>query len=158
MAIVVVASLSACDAASSRSNIASSRTDSSGVQIVRLPPTGKTLSWKFDELYASGGAVDSSLATIPAIERAEVRGTWPVLPVIADIAVGPEDLIWIRRQIPGTASDRIDVIRLDGEYLGTLAGGSPFPAAFAGSGRIVEVSTDSLGIPVLRMYHISESD
>ena len=94
--------------------------------------------------------------TIPAAERARVRGYRPVLPVIAEVAMDPGGRLWIRRQIPGPASDRIDVVDIGGSYLGTLPDGSPFPVAFAGDDRIVSVTSDSLDVGTLHVYRLNE--
>lgn len=92
--------------------------------------------------------------TIPSAERASVLGYMPVLPVIAAVAIGPQGRIWVQRHIPGPERDKIDILTVDGDYLGTLVGVQPFPVAFAGDDQIVELTEDSLDVPVVRMHRV----
>lgn len=96
--------------------------------------------------------------TLSAAERVRVAGHHPVFPVIAGIAIDPESRLWVRRQRPGPDADRVDILTLDGEYLGTLPEGSPFPADFSSRGRILEIVTDSVERASLRMLEVSFSD
>lgn len=93
--------------------------------------------------------------TIPAEERARILGHMPVVPVISGIAIGPDGLLWVRRQAPGAGADPIDIFSAEGDYTGTLPGGTPFPAAFAGSDRLVELARDSLDVAVIRVFRLT---
>lgn len=96
--------------------------------------------------------------TIPGAERAKVLGHQCVLPVIADVAIGPDGHIWVHRHIPGPESDKIDVLTIEGDYVGTILYGEPFPVAFAGEDRIVELTQDSLDVPVIRTYRVDRKN
>ncbi|MBT8462420.1 MAG: hypothetical protein KJO44_07820 [Gemmatimonadetes bacterium] len=66
-------------------------------------------------------------------ELVDARGFADAVPSISGIAVAPDGSIWVRRAaVAGEGIPAVDVLGPDGDYLGTLPTGSPFPAAFAG--------------------------
>jgi len=92
--------------------------------------------------------------TIPAAERARVLGVQETLPVIAAVSVDAQGRLWVRRNGTGKAPGPIDVFTLDGEYQGTLPPESPFPIAFAGADRLVQLTQDSLGVSVINVLNV----
>lgn len=91
-----------------------------------------------------------------AEEVVEKRGFAPEVPPIAELAVSPAGEIYLQRWAPDGEGRSIDVLSLDGEYLGTLAPGFPFPDAFLGEDRIVVEERDELDLSSVVVYRIGK--
>jgi len=87
-------------------------------------------------------------------EVVEQRGFAPEVPPIAAIAVAPSGEIYVQRWALEAEDRAIDVLAPDGEYLGTLAPGFPFPDAFLGKDRIVVRAEDELGLTSVVVYRV----
>ena len=85
---------------------------------------------------------------MPAREAITRIGYAPYLQAIADLRIGPDGQVWVRRGHTAYEADEIDVFSRTGKYLGTLPSGSPFPAAFLSSDRIVVARQDEWGASV----------
>ena len=89
-----------------------------------------------------------------AAEVVEKRGFAPEVPPIAAVAISPAGEIFLQRWAPEGEDRAIDVLTLDGEYLGTLSPGFPFPEAFLGSDRMVVSERDDLDLASVAVYRI----
>jgi hypothetical protein len=78
------------------------------------------------------------------------RGYADRIPIITEIAAGPDDTWWVRRRNRGG----VDVFAEDGEYLGTLAGSAPYPVITLPGHRIATIATDSLDVERLVVYQV----
>jgi len=86
-------------------------------------------------------------------EVVEQRGLADVIPVIDELAAGPQGSLWVKRSAGPTASGPIDVFRADGTYHGTLPEGSPLPVAVIGD-RIAAIETDDSDVQRLVVYRV----
>lgn len=89
-----------------------------------------------------------------ADEVVEQRGFAPQVPPISDVAVSPRGNIYLERWAPKDEPRSIDLLSPDGAYMGTLASGFPFPAAFLGDDRIVVTEEDEMGLRSVVVYRI----
>jgi hypothetical protein len=89
-----------------------------------------------------------------ASEVAEKRGFAPVVPPVAAMVVAPSGEIYLQRWALEEEDRVIDVLSPEGEYMGTLAGGLPFPEAFLGDDRFVVTEEDELGLASVVVYRI----
>lgn len=95
---------------------------------------------------------------IPAEKLVDTQGYAPVLPAIQTIRIDPARRLWVQRGHIKDEPTAIDVFHADGEYLGTLPPGTPFPAAFSPNGGIVTVEMDELDVPRVVVYRIFEKE
>lgn len=72
------------------------------------------------------------------------------IPIIAEIAAGPDSTWWVRRR-PAAGTD---VYAADGEYVGTLPGSAPFPLLALPGHRIASIVTDDLDVQRLVLYRV----
>ncbi|MFW6201595.1 MAG: hypothetical protein ACOC8B_03390 [Gemmatimonadota bacterium] len=83
-----------------------------------------------------------------------------VLPQIRGIVSGPDGRIWVERMGrdpygPGP----IDIVTVDGRYLGTLPAGDPgMPAALGPDGLAAFVTYDDLDVPTIRVVRLRMTD
>ncbi len=89
-----------------------------------------------------------------AREVAEKRGFAPEVPPIGRVAVSPVGELWLERWAPRGEPRAIDVLAPDGEYLGTLAPGFPFPDAFLEEDRILKIEEDDLDVASVAVYRV----
>lgn len=101
--------------------------------------------------FGSGGC------EIPPEDVAEARGFADVVPSIRRLAVAPDGMIWADRSMTGDSIAQIDVFGSDGEYLGTLPDGTPFPAAFRSAEELVAVEMDEYDLPSVVVYRIGRA-
>lgn len=87
-------------------------------------------------------------------EVVEQRGFAPEVPPIEAFAVSPAGEIFIQRWSSGEEDRPTDLLSLDGEYLGTLPAGFPFPEAFLGDDRILVAEEGDLGLRSVVVYRI----
>ncbi|MYA32410.1 MAG: hypothetical protein F4164_02755 [Gemmatimonadales bacterium] len=84
--------------------------------------------------------------------RAEIEGGefFEVIPVLSALRATWDGALWVERhgEEPWAESGPIDVLRTDGEYVGTFAAGaSKMPDAFGPDGLVAFVELDELDIP-----------
>ncbi len=72
------------------------------------------------------------------------------IPIIDEIAAGPDSTWWVRRR----EGAGVDVYAADGEYLGTLPGSAPYPLIWLPGHRIAAVVTDELDVQRLVIYRV----
>lgn len=79
-----------------------------------------------------------------------------VIPVIADMAVDRNDVIWVARTgAGGDGLGPIDLLSADGEYLGTLpTDGLQIPDAFGPDGLMAYIETGELDVPIVRVIRL----
>lgn len=98
---------------------------------------------------------------VPPEEVVEGRGFAEVVPAISGLRVAPDGTTWVRRgPVADDGHPPIDVLDGDGAYMGTLPSGTPFPIAFAGSGReyrAVSIRTSELGVSEIVIHRIDRS-
>lgn len=92
---------------------------------------------------------------VPPAEVARAAGFLDVIPVIKDVVLSPDGLLWVRRIGAAATEFRIDVFDSTGSYIGTLPSGSPFPAAFLGSNGILALEKDSDDVPHVTLYELN---
>jgi len=76
------------------------------------------------------------------------------VPPIAQVAISPAGELFLQRWALEGEERAIDVLTLDGRYLGTLAPGFPFPEAFLGEDRVVVRERDELDLASVVVYRI----
>lgn len=103
---------------------------------------------------AQGDSLRFRGCAVPAEEAARKFGYADVAPIIENLAVSPGGGVWVRRRTEVPGERPIDVFDTTGAYVGTLPGGSPFPALFRGTDEIVTVETDDLGLKHIVVYRI----
>jgi len=86
-----------------------------------------------------------------ADEVVNQRGIADRIPVVVEIASGPDGTWWVRRH----ADAGIDVLAADGGYIGTLPPTAPFPVAVLSGSRIAVIVTDELDVDRLVIYRVS---
>lgn len=93
---------------------------------------------------------------VPAARVVEEQGIADVLPAISRIRVAPNGTIWVQRYAVRGEIAPIDIISPDGEYIGTLPLGSPFPAAFLPEDRIAAIEKDEFDLQRVVVYRIEQ--
>jgi hypothetical protein len=84
---------------------------------------------------------------IEAEELVDARGFSDVVPIIGRVALSRNGELWVKRRVPGDdEAGAIDVFGVDGSYVGTLPGNTPFPVVFLPRGRVGVVETDELEV------------
>jgi hypothetical protein len=88
-------------------------------------------------------------------EVVRLRGFEPEIPLIARVAMAPNGELWVGRG--GVKGEVLpaDVFRNDGEYLGTIPAGAPFPAAFLPDGRIAAYELDEMDVGRIVIYRVA---
>ncbi len=89
-----------------------------------------------------------------ANEVVEKRGFAKEIPPITRVVYSPRGELFLERWAREGEGKAIDVLARDGEYLGTLAPGFPFPDAFLGEDRIVVKEQDDLGLTSVAIYRL----
>ena len=100
---------------------------------------------------------DDGMRVCKSEEVAEQRGFAPVIPAVGAIALAPNGELWVQQRGVKGESMPIDVFSATGDYLGTLATDTPFPAAFLSDGRVVAVSKDDMDVGRIVIYSIRRS-
>ena len=75
----------------------------------------------------------------------EGMGYAEYLQPIVDVRLAPTGEVWVLRGRVKDEPTMIDIYARDGESLGTLPPGSPFPAAFLPTGEILAIGEDEVG-------------
>jgi hypothetical protein len=89
-----------------------------------------------------------------ASEVVEQRGFAREVPPLEALAVSPAGEIFLQRWAPEGEQKTIDVLSLEGEYLGSLGSGFPFPEGFLEGDRILVIEEDELGLQSVVVYQI----
>ena len=89
-----------------------------------------------------------------AKEVAEKRGFTSEVPPIGRVAVSPAGELWVERWASRGEPRAIDVLDPDGEYLGTLPLGFPFPDEFLGEDSILKIEKDELDVASVGVYRV----
>jgi hypothetical protein len=105
-----------------------------------------------DPMVMRGGAVE---CRVPASDVVETRGIADHVPTVFQIRISPDGTIWVNRLPMRAEETRIDVFSSTGEYLGTLPGDIPFPAAFTPAGDPIAVDRDELDLPYVVVYRLA---
>lgn len=87
-------------------------------------------------------------------EMLDKSGFAEVLPAISGIAFSPDGEIWVRRWALRGESPVIDVLDVDGRYLGTLRPRSPFPYAFISPDTLLVERRDDLDVEYVVAYSV----
>jgi len=98
----------------------------------------------------------SRTCMVPADEVIAKRGVAPTVPLISELAAGPDGSIWVRRHVFPDESPVTDIFDSRGDYVGTLNGPHPFPAAFLPNGDVLTIETDEFDVQRLVGYRISK--
>lgn len=99
-------------------------------------------------------SIGGSRCTVPPQEVVEKRGYAAELPAVTAVALTPAGELWARRGSVRGEPVVVDVFSADGEYLGTLPEGAPWPAAFLPDGRLIAIETDELDVQRLVGYRM----
>ena len=104
--------------------------------------------------FLEPGMVEELMATLEA--QVENMVFTDVIPVIADLAVDRNDVVWIARTGPGAGGPGpIDLLTSDGGYLGSLpADGLRIPNAFGPDGLMAYIEAGELDVPVVRVIRL----
>lgn len=89
---------------------------------------------------------------VPVEEVIAQRGFASLLPVIDGVAVAPSGQIWVRRRRADRPGMSVDIFGADGEYLGSLADGQPFPDRFFPDGRMIAIERDDFDVDRIVVY------
>lgn len=96
-----------------------------------------------------------------AIAPADVvaaRGTAPRVPPIRRLVGAPDGTWWVGRGVGRPVDWAIDAFAADGEYLGTLPEGTPWPAAFRSAEEALVVERDELDVPSVVIYRVRKGE
>lgn len=91
---------------------------------------------------------------MPPADGVRATGYRETIPLIQELALAPSGELWVRRRTHNKASAVTDLFRPNGEYAGTLAADSPFPARFLGNDRILVVEKDSNDLARVSLFHV----
>lgn len=88
--------------------------------------------------------------------RLENRGFFPVVPVVSSMAAGWDGLLWVERgQTDPTQEGPIDLMRPNGEYVGTIpATGPRIPDAFGPDGLVAYITRDEMEVPMVEVKRL----
>jgi hypothetical protein len=81
-------------------------------------------------------------------------GWAPLVPSIRDLAVAPNGEIWVVRDPAADGRSAVDVLTVEGRYLGTLAPGTPVPVAFTAAGDVIALETNDVDVQRLVVYQV----
>lgn len=118
-----------------------------------LPPIRAT------EAFAESAAADwrFNSCLVPPAEVVRATGYLPVIPVIEEVAIGPDGIVWVLRRGSDRSGPRIDLFQASGAYLGTLPPSTPFPAAFLDRDHLITVEADTDEVPRVTLYRLVRS-
>lgn len=113
------------------------------------------------QVRIGGGGSPQSIdpEQIKAMQRANIESQtfYPEIPVIRSVAASPSGTLWIERAV-GASPDAgpIDLVRVDGTYLGTIpAGGVAVPRAFGPGGLVAYIERDEFDVPTVVVRRLS---
>ena len=102
---------------------------------------------------------DATSTNLPIeIEMEEVEGLTfaDEVPVLYGLKVDWEDQIWIERRGPmGAENGPIDIVKPDGDYVGTVPSeGLRTPDAFGPGGLMAYIELDEMDVPTVRVVRL----
>lgn len=108
---------------------------------------------RFQISSSDGGVQSVDQAMVDAFVKEQIEGMafWPEIPVIRDLAGAPDGTLWVQRSGADGTPGPIDLVRIDGRYVGTLPAGSPFPAALGPGGLVAFLDASALGVTTVRV-------
>ncbi len=93
-----------------------------------------------DEGGAPGPFGDDNEAQIRRIEQ---MSFWPEIPIVDALAADWDDRLWVTRGVEPGEEPPIDILTIDGDYVGTLPGGAiEVPSAFGPNGLAAWIERD----------------
>lgn len=98
---------------------------------------------------------EGGVRTCDPREVVEQRGFADVIPVTGTLAFAPDGSLWVERGGVRDEPRAIDRFDADGDYLGTLPAGTPFPLLFLPDGRVAVAEKDDLDVVRLVIYRIT---
>jgi hypothetical protein len=101
------------------------------------------------------GFGDGGGCSAPPGRVVDERGLADVVPAVRRLAIAPDGTLWVQRFAVRGDPAAVDIFAADGEYLGTLPPGTPFPEAFFPDGRVVAVEKDDLDLDHVVVYTVS---
>jgi hypothetical protein len=104
---------------------------------------------EFRVLFGGGG-----VCNVSADRVVEERGYADVMPAVGQVAFAPDGSLWVQRREVRGAERAIDIFGRQGEYVGTLPPGTPFPVAFMPDGRVIAVERDEFDVPRIIVHQI----
>jgi hypothetical protein len=107
----------------------------------------------FKITFGSGGE-----CKVPAEKVVSEQGFAEFLPAIKRIKTAPDGTFWVQRFAVKGENAPVDLFSPDGEYLGTLAAGAPFPAAFLPDGRVAAIEKDELDVERVVVYRVGRGE
>jgi hypothetical protein len=87
-------------------------------------------------------------------EVVEQRGVADLMPAIARMAIDPANRLWVEHGHVRGETAPIDIFDAEGDYIGTLPAGTPFPVAFLTPHRLAAVETDEFDVSRLVIYRV----
>lgn len=93
-----------------------------------------------------------------AREVVQQQGFAPTIPAVGTLAIAPDGRLWVQHGGLNDEPKAIDLFDPDGEYIGTLPPGSPFPLLFLPDGRMAAGETDELDVTRLVVYRLDVPD
>jgi 6-bladed beta-propeller len=131
------------------------------VRIIRraIPPEAATKELAIRE-QGDGMKVrlDSGTRTCEPAEVVDQQGFAETVPTIRRMQIDPLGRIWVDRAHTRYDPPIIDVFGPEGDYIGTLPDGTPFPATFLSADRVVTIRKDELDVERAVVQEIRESD
>lgn len=120
-----------------------------------IPPTPSTTALAVQE-QGEGMRVgtEGGFRVCDAQEVVEQLGVAPTISAIGQFAVAPDGSLLVQRGGVRDTPRAIDLFAADGEYIGTLPPGSPFPLAFLPDGRVAAGDRDALDVTRLVVYRV----
>ena len=113
----------------------------------RLYPEG----WTLTSLGGEGSC------TTPAEEIAEKAGLAPLIPLVQDVAVAPDGMLWVQRMTFKGEPAATDLFDATGRYLGTMTG-RPLPLGFLSGDRVLFAVEDAeTGITRIGVYQLTRN-
>lgn len=102
-------------------------------------------NWKFNDCL------------VPPAEVIRATTYLETIPVIENVVLSPDSLVWVQRRSDSQGGLTIDLFKLSGQFLGALDSTIPFPAAFLDANKYVAIERDSLDVPSLVAYSIERT-
>ena len=108
---------------------------------------------RFQISSSDGGSqgVDQAMVDDFIVGQIEIMSFWPEIPAILAVKGAPDGTVWAQRSHEDGSAGPIDLLHVDGRYLGTLPRGTAFPAALGPDGLIAYAETSDLGVVSVRV-------
>ncbi|MDH3223802.1 MAG: hypothetical protein OEO23_08800, partial [Gemmatimonadota bacterium] len=99
----------------------------------------------------SSQGVDQDVVDAFVREQIDVMSFWREIPVVLGLVGGPDGILWVQRSGPNGRPGPIDLLDVEGRYLGTVSGDGGFPIALGPGGLAAYVETSDLGVTSIRV-------